>query len=273
LSFRKGAEWSDMELEGEVLNGEESLVSLRYSVHYHAKDPYLYTFRTSDPDAAVRAFAASAVRLICSQRGTDRILVGHRAEMEEETRRRIQEETDRADIGVEILKVTYVDVHAPPSVHYAFRDVASAAEDKHKKKLQAESVSFETMAMARAKAVRVKKEAEIYSDGKTSDAKGRAIAFSALEAAYREAPVLTRLRLYIAVMETVLARAETIIPLDAGIAVELWMDEGAARPPFAKGAGGGGKESAGPAPQGAAGEKKGKKSLADSPFRDFIWNR
>jgi HflK protein len=269
------------ELEAEMMNGEESIVSVRFSVHYRLSDPYRYTFRSADPDGALRAFAASALREISARLTTEWILIGHRTEMEEMARALIQEEADAAGLGVEILRVTFWDVHAPPSVHYAFRDVASAAEDKHKKKLEAESVLNATVALARGMARRMVEEAGIYRDEKVSAARGEAAAFSALAAAFREAPALTRLRLYLQTMEAVLSRARTVVPLGDGIDVELWMKERAG-PPFLEDEEGA-KEKEGadgtrlspdvfnpfPAP-GTAGNKEETK---ESPFREFMKDR
>jgi hypothetical protein len=181
--------------------------------------------------------------------------------------------------------VTFWDVHAPPSVHYAFRDVASAAEDKHKKKLQAESVLYATVALARGQARRMVEEAGIYRDEKVSAARGEAAAFSALVVAFREAPALTRLRLYLETMESVLSRARIIVPLADGIEVELWMKERAGPPFLEDEEGAGKKEETGgaqppdvfsPLPGSARDGGKqegGKEETPQSPFREFIKDR
>jgi HflK protein len=267
--FRNGPEWNDTELDAEVMNGEENIVSIRFSVHYRVSDPYLYTFQNSDPAEAVRALAFSSVRIVCSPLLTDRILVGHRNELEKRVRSLLQEEVDAAGIGVEIVWVTWVDVHAPPNVHYAFRDVASAAEEKEEIRLLAESDRFSTVAAARGRAERIRKEAEIYFDEKISTAKGRAAAFLALSEACRKAPDVTRTRLYIEVMERVLARARTVIPLAEGIDVELWMKDGAAAPPFIGSDGKGEEEDAGNAGDAGALDRK----RAENPFRNFKWDK
>lgn len=224
-------EINELASEAEMMNGEEAIVSLKFSVHFNIKDPYLYVFRNTEPLEAVRNFAASTLRVICSRLDTDRILVGDRPAFEEETRVLLQAELDRAETGVEILEVTFWDVHAPPSVHYAFRDVASADEDKHKKKLKAESVANETLALARGESYRIIREAMMYAARVVSEAGGRAASFEAVAAAYAKSPALTGLRLYVETMEKILAPADCIVPFDEGIDIELWMKEGAA-PPF-----------------------------------------
>ncbi len=218
--------------EAEVMNGEENIVSVKFSIHYSLADPYLYVFENTEPDAAVRAFASSAVREIGSLLTTNRILVSHRKELEEMTRALVQTEADNARIGVKILKVTFLDVHAPPGVHYAFRDVASASEDKHRKKLEAESVLFETVALARGRAQRIIQDARAYEDEIVSEAQGRSEAFRAVAAAAAGSRDLTLLRLYLEAMEKALARTGTVVPFDSRIDVELWMNDRSRVPPL-----------------------------------------
>jgi len=243
--FLKGDEARARDLEAEVMNAEENIVSVRFSVHFSVADPYLYTFRNAEPEAAVRAFAASTLREICSQLTTDAILVGRRRVLESRSAERLQVEADRASLGVKILKVTWVDVHAPPNVHFAFRDVASAGEDKHCKKLEADKVYNERVTLAGGTAHRIVQEAETYASGKVLEAQGAAAAFTSLAAAYSESPKVTRLRLYIETMEAVLCGSSTIVPLSDEIDVELWIKDGGGLPPFIEGAGGGDSGGAG----------------------------
>ncbi len=278
--FLKGEEARARDLEAEVMNAEENIVSVRFSVHYSVDDPYLYTFRNAEPEAAVRAFGASMLREICSRLTTDAILVGHRGALEARSVERLQAEADEAELGVKILEVTWIDVHAPPNVHYAFRDVASAGEDKHCKKLEADKVFNKQVTLAGGTAHRFVQEAETYASAKVLAARGAAAAFTSLAAAYKESPVVTRLRLYIETMETVLAGSRTIVPLSEEIDVELWIKDSGGLPPFLEDAEGG--DETAPAPRRKF-DPFGRAVLEDSrdaptlddkkkstnPFRDF----
>jgi len=256
--------------EAEVMNGGESIVSIKFSVQYRLKDAYRYTFHLADPEQTVRSFAASALRLVCSCLSTDRILVGYRAELEERTRIELQVELDRAGTGVEILKVNFLDVHAPRNVHYAFRDVASAAEDKQKEKLQAESDLNETIALARGQAHRLVQDAWIYHEETVAQALGRGLAFRALCDAYGEAPALTRLRLYLETVEAVLATTGAILPLGEGIEVQLWMGERGSRTPFLDPTGGDASAERDPSDGGRENARRGEiEPEKSTPFRDF----
>jgi len=121
------------------------------------------------------------------------------------------------------VRILFVDVHAPPEVHFAFRDVASASEDKHKQELLGESEFRRTLSDARARAYRVEQEAESYGHRVKSLALGEAGAFADRARAFRETERITRLRLYLAAMEASLQGVPLVLPLADGIDIELWL--------------------------------------------------
>ena len=250
---------SEVENAAEVMDGEESIVSVRFSVHYTVSDPRRFYFDTVDPHSEVQAFSESAVRVICATRDTNYILTGHRRELEKETMRRIQKELDAVGAGVRILRVTFLDVHAPPNVHYAFRDVASASEDMVRKKLEAESEYKQVVALAEGRAHEIESASEGYRDERVSRAAGRAGAFADRAAAFREAEELTRLRLYLTAMERILAPIGVILDLDGSIRVDLWLQR-SGRPGASAGGAAGAAEGAA-AGSGKRGEKKSGSSM------------
>lgn len=213
----------NLDLDAQVMNGDESLVSLKFTIHYWLADPFAYYFLFDDPDELIESYAAAAVRTVCARQSTQDILVYHRPALEEESRYILQSELDRLGCGVGILDVYFVDVHAPPEVHYAFRDVASAGEDKHKSELKGESNYIRIMAQALGSTHRIREEAENYGHAERNKAMGRAQAFRQRAAAYEESRDLTRLRMLLDTMNDVLEAARTVMPLDAGIDVELWL--------------------------------------------------
>jgi hypothetical protein len=132
-------------------------------------------------------------------------------------------------------------VHAPPEVHGAFRDVASALEDHERFIRQAESYRSATVAAARARSYRSAAASAADSASRVAAARGEAAGFTALEAASRDARAITRLRLYLDTASRVLPQARLILPV-ARLPLDLWMKlKGGARewpePPQLGGAG------------------------------------
>jgi HflK protein len=215
---------ADRELnrEAEIATGEETLVSVRYGVQYRIRDAYAFRFRIDDPEKLVAALAEHAIRGVLGGQPTDSILIAHRAQLEDLVAAGLGRDLDSLQAGVEVLRVDFIDVHAPPEVHSAYRDVASALEDHERYIRQAESYRNSTVAAARAQSYRSQAEAEADSTTRVARAHGEAAGFTALEAASRKARPITRLRLYLDAAARVLPPARLILPL-TDLPVELWV--------------------------------------------------
>ena len=105
------------------------------------------------------------------------------------------------------------DVHPPDPVVGAFKDVASAREDRSRLMNQAKSYRNEILPKARGKVATMVNEAEAFKESKVRKAKGESERFLKLLAEYRQAEDVTRKRLYLEAMEDVFgnSRQKTIL--------------------------------------------------------------
>jgi len=133
---------------------------------------------------------------------------------------------------VEVLRYCLRDVHAPPEVHAAFRDVASSQEDKQTAINVALRFLDESVNLARGEAARQVEEASAAADGDRLRAEGVAVSLRARADAYGERPTGTKQRLYLETVEKVLAGARKIIrPGWTGSGdVDLWISTGSGAP-------------------------------------------
>ncbi|MEN8149871.1 MAG: SO_0444 family Cu/Zn efflux transporter [Planctomycetota bacterium] len=212
----------DLAEQGEAMTGEENLLRLAYTVQFDVKDPWLYRYRVADPEGVVAAFAEAALREALADRLTGWILVGHRAELQEEIGARLQASLDSIESGVRVRLFSLEDVHAAPEVHSAYRDVASALEDRATSVRDAEGDYTEALAQARGLAFRLAEEAEGDYATRVEAARGEAEAFTARREAFRESPAVTGLRMVLDAAETTLAKVRGIFLLGGDVDVELW---------------------------------------------------
>ncbi|NMC48827.1 MAG: hypothetical protein GYA47_05275 [Desulfovibrio sp.] len=127
-------------------------------------------------------------------------------------------------------------MHPPRDVIDAFKDVASAREDRVRLVNEAEAYRNDIMPKARGQAAALENQAMAYKDQAVLKARGEAARFSALAAEYAKAPEVTRERLYLEAMETILRNPtlDKIILSDEALrqAVPyLPLDQGARRAP------------------------------------------
>jgi HflK protein len=201
----------------EVVTGDENVLRVTHSVQWRLSDAWRSRYATGSPEELLRSLAASTLTRSVARRTTDELLVGDRDELESELALGLQLELDALDAGIEIVAVRVADVHAPPEVHDAYRDVASALEDRERQLRRAERYQKELIARARADAYGRVQRAEARAEALLQRARGESGAFLELFAAQAPAPELFRARLRLEAAERALPGSELVLVLDPRI--------------------------------------------------------
>jgi membrane protease subunit HflK len=133
---------------------------------------------------------------------------------------------------VEVLDFGILDVHAPPEVHAAFRDVASSQEDKRTAIEVARRYLVETVNLARGEAVRQVEVAHGFSTSEVHRAQGESQSLLLRSRAFRARSTGTKTRLYLETVEDVLSGNRKIIRPGWGGSggVDLWISTGSGAP-------------------------------------------
>lgn len=197
--------------EALMLSGDANILDVRVILQYRVKDASQYLFKVRDPDTVVKAAGEVALRHTVGQHPIDFTLVEARAEVENETRVFLQQLLDNYETGVVITEVKLQEVDAPKQVRDAFQDVVRAKEDKERLIRQAEGYAADVVPKARGQKQQAIREAEAYKERRTIRAQGDAEKFLSVLTEYRRAPDVTRKRLYLETMETLLPDVEKII--------------------------------------------------------------
>jgi HflK protein len=197
--------------ESFLLTGDENIVDVAFTVQYQVKDPVAFAFDQSDPDGVVRSAAVSALRAIVATLPVDAIYSSGRDDVERDARRAVQAKLDAYGTGVRVVGVNVLSVHAPEEVHAAFRDVASAQEDRILIVDRATTFAQEAVNLADGEATAMVESALAFKEERILHAEGDARAFSLRERAYRRSPDLTTFRLHVETLEEVLPRAQKIL--------------------------------------------------------------
>ena len=197
--------------ESFLITGDENIIDLAFTVQYHVKDPVAFAFDASDPDGVVHSVAVSALRAIIATLPVDVIYSTGRDEVERDARRTIQGKLDAYGVGVRVVGVNVLSVHAPEEVHAAFRDVASAQEDRILIIDRATTFAQEAVNLADGEAAAMVESALAFKEQRILQAEGDARAFSLRERAYRRSPDLTTFRLHVEALEEVLPKTQKIL--------------------------------------------------------------
>lgn len=197
----------------EFFTGDQNLVNIELLLQYTIRDPGAYLFAAANGTEALRQAAEAAVVGTVAARPVDLLLTTGKLEVQEALRRRTQELVDRYGIGVAISAVSIRTVAPPLKVADAFREVASAREDRDRIIKEAESYANAALPAAQGEAARLREEALAYRDQQIRQARGDADRFVQAYEAYRLSPDVTRARLYLEAVEEILPRLK-IVSLD-----------------------------------------------------------
>ncbi|MGI9290159.1 MAG: FtsH protease activity modulator HflK [Gammaproteobacteria bacterium] len=204
----------DLKQTTSMLTADENIVIVDMVVQYQQADPLAYLFDVDDPVGTLADASESAIREVIGKSDLDYVLLEGRAAIAVDTERVIQNALDEYSNGVVVTKVNLQDVNFPGQVEAAVQDAIKAREDKERLAFEAESYANDILPRARGQAVRQIQDAEAYKERVIADAEGETSRFSALLKEYREAPQVTRERLYIDAIEYVYANSNKVL-LDA----------------------------------------------------------
>lgn len=194
--------------ESLMLTGDENIVDVQFIVQYQVSSPVDYLFRIDRPDETLKSAAEAAMREVMGDAQIDSVLTSGKLKVQTDTKTLLQTMLNRYDSGLEVLAVQLQDVHPPREVVDAFKDVASAREDKIRFVNEADAYANDILPKARGRAAAILNEATAYREQTIRRAKGGADRYAALSAEYEKAKDVTRDRLYIEGMETLLANPD-----------------------------------------------------------------
>lgn len=202
---------------GLMLTGDENIVDIDFQVVWNIDpdNPQTYLFNLANPPQTIEAVAESAMREIISQSELAPILNRDRGAIADRLRDLIQATLDSYNSGVNIIRVNFDKADPPEPVIASFRAVQDAEQERDRVQNVADAYANRVVAEARGQAAQILEEAEGYRARVVNEAEGEASRFLAVLAEYEKAPEVTRKRLYLETMESVLGGVDIIL-LDEG---------------------------------------------------------
>ncbi|MFI3156275.1 MAG: FtsH protease activity modulator HflK [Methylococcaceae bacterium] len=197
--------------EALMLTKDENIVDIRLAVQYQVKDAKEFIFNIVNPAATLKQVTESAQRGVIGSSEMDFVLTEGRSEIVAQIKKEIQDVMDSYKSGIQITSVNLQDAQPPEQVQNAFEDAIKAREDEQRLINEAEAYSNDVVPKARGAAARKMQEAEGYKEQVIAQAEGESSRFSKLLGEYTKAPDVTRKRLYIESMESVLAETNTVM--------------------------------------------------------------
>jgi len=197
--------------ESLMLTDDENIIDLQFAVQYILKDPKEFLFVNRAPEDSVLQVAETAMREIVGKNKMDFVLYEGRADIAAQAKVLMQLVLDRYKTGISISQVTLQNIQPPEQVQAAFDDAVKAGQDRERLKNEAEAYSNDVVPRARGLASRLKEEAEGYKLSVIANAEGEASRFVQIFTEYQKAPQVTRQRMYLDTMQTVMNNTSKVL--------------------------------------------------------------
>lgn len=233
-----------------IQTADNNIVSVSYELQYSVNNPYSFAFGMVEPDRILHDATQASLRQVIGGKSVDNVLIFEKQKIEREARvilggvisdysSLIIRDAGEAAAGTaldpefderspfNIDKISLQTVHPPAQVRGAFEDVKAAQQDEDRALSRARGDAREIIERARAESAELTEGSEAYKQARVLESRGEAQRFSALLAEYQRAPEVTRRRLHLETMESVLARADKMIvdPSAAGV-IPIFTERG-----------------------------------------------
>ncbi|MEM9668329.1 MAG: FtsH protease activity modulator HflK [Pseudomonadota bacterium] len=217
--------------ESLMLTADENIVDTQFSVFWKVKTdaPQDFILNVKSPRDAVRQVAESVMREVVGKSNLENIITNDRAAVQLEVQTQAQALLDEYRAGIELLDVQIRKADPPAQVIAAFNDVNVAEQDAETRINQARQEANRVVPEARGTAERLLRESEGYRDQVIADANGEAERFNLIYDEYRQAPRVTRERMFFETLEQVVGQSEVII-LDSESGAVPYLPLDRARP-------------------------------------------
>ncbi len=203
--------------ESLMLTGDENIVDVNFSVFWKVKPTGVgdYLFNIQHPAGTVKAVAESAMREVVGRSDIGPLLTGARQVTETAVQQLMQKTLDHYGAGIDITQVQLQKVDPPKQVIDAFRDVQAARIDLDRSVNEAQTYANRVVPELRGKVAQIVQAAEAYKEQTVAEATGDTSRFLKIYQQYKKAPGVTRQRMYLETMESVLGNSDKVI-MDTG---------------------------------------------------------
>ena len=201
--------------ETQMVTGDLNAALVEWVVQYRISDPAKFLFDVREPRDTLRDVSESVMREVVGDRTVDEVITIGRQEIESEALEKMQALSTKYAMGISIDQVQLKDINPPEAVQASFNEVNQAQQEKEKLINEARRDYNKVIPLAEGEKDQRIREADGYRIKRINEAEGDAARFSALLAEYAKAPEVTRRRIYVETLQSVMPTLRSKIIIDA----------------------------------------------------------
>ena len=197
--------------KGFMITKDISIVELPVTIQYNVSDVKKFVLSVRSPENSLKHATESAMRHVVGSTVLDSVLSEGRESIAVEVDKKLQEYLDSYGTGIKIVNVNIQQGNPPTEVQAAFDDVVKAKEDRERLINEAERYANAVVPEAEGRAARIVETATGYREQVVSKAEGESQRFKKLLVEYQKSPEVTRERLYIDAIESVMGNSSKVL--------------------------------------------------------------
>ncbi|MGQ0812771.1 MAG: FtsH protease activity modulator HflK [Nitrospiraceae bacterium] len=197
--------------EALMLTGDENILAIEFIVQYKIKNAGDYLFRVDEIDETIGKAAEASMREVIGKSKIDEALTAGKAQIQQDTQVLLQGIVDQYAAGLQIAAVQLQDVDPPEAVVAAFKDVASAKEDREKLINQSQGYRNDIIPKAKGEAAQIVNQSKGYAQARVNRAQGEASRFVNTLREYNQAKEIISKRIYLETLEEIMPNIEKVI--------------------------------------------------------------
>lgn len=209
---------TDGRRETEMVTGDLNAALVEWVVQYRVSEPRKFLFEVREPSATLRYVSESVMREVVGDRTVDEVITVGRQEIESEALLKMQALATKYAMGISIDQVQLKNINPPQPVQASFNEVNQAQQEKERIINEARREYNRVIPLAEGEKDQRIREADGYRLRRINEAEGDSARFTALLMEYREAPEVTRRRIYIETLQDVLPGLGSKIIVDGSTA-------------------------------------------------------
>jgi membrane protease subunit HflK len=190
--------------ESVMLTGDLNVATVEWIVQYKISDPYKYLFRMRDTEETFRLMTEASMRTVVGDHSVTELLTVGREAIAAKAKELLSNLCKLYDNGISIQQLILQNVDPPEPVRASFNAVNQAIQERERAINDAWAEYNQEIPRARGLAEQKIQAAEGYAIDRVNRAKGDAQRFIALEEQYRKSPEVTRTRIYLETLASVL---------------------------------------------------------------------
>lgn len=207
-------EYRGVDEEALIVTGDLNIAEVEWSVQYKIGDPYKYLFKVNKPVDTLRDLSESVMGQTIGNRNVYEVLTVGREQIEVQAKIDLQKALDQYETGIKVTALKLQNVLPPDKVKPSYNEVNEAEQYREQLINQAQEKYNAAIPRAEGVALQRLEQAKGYQVDRINRAKGEADRFVAIYEAYRQAKDVTKRRMYLETMASILGSMDQVVLVD-----------------------------------------------------------